>query len=77
MALRAVKGNEKANELLFDLTRDCGESPVTTNTVLHRVCPRLEAMTPLDRGGISGDLTDISSTNGALRAVKGTEEGNE
>jgi len=24
-----------------------------------------------DRGDISGDLTDFSSTNGALRAVKG------
>jgi hypothetical protein len=31
---------------------------------------------PLDRGGISGDLTDFSSTNVALRAVKGTEEAN-
>jgi hypothetical protein len=35
----------------------------------------LEAPMPLDRGGISGDLTGLSSTNGALRAVKGTEEG--
>ena len=32
---------------------------------------------PLDLGGISGDLTNFSSTNGALRAVKGTVEGNE
>jgi hypothetical protein len=30
-----------------------------------------------DRAGISGDLTDFSSTNEALRAVKGTREGNE
>jgi hypothetical protein len=37
----------------------------------------LEALTPLDRGGISGDLTDFSFTNGVVRAVKGTEEGNE
>jgi hypothetical protein len=37
----------------------------------------LEAPTPLDRGGISGDLTDFSSTNVALRAVKVTEEANE
>jgi hypothetical protein len=37
----------------------------------------LEAPMPLDRGGILGDLTDFSSTDGALRAVKGTEEGNE
>jgi len=36
----------------------------------------LKAHTPLDRGDISGDLTDISSTYGALRVVKGTEEGN-
>jgi hypothetical protein len=34
----------------------------------------LEAPTPLNRGDISGDLTDFSSINGPLRAVKGTEE---
>jgi hypothetical protein len=34
----------------------------------------LEAPTPLDRGNISGDLTDFSSINGPLRAVKGTQE---
>jgi len=38
---------------------------------------RLKVPTPLDRGDISGDLTDISSTNGALRAVKATEKGGE
>ena len=37
----------------------------------------LKAPTPLDRGGISGDLTEFSSIYTALRAVKGTEEGNE
>ena len=37
----------------------------------------LEAPTPLHRGEISGDLTDFSSTYGALRAVKGTQEGDE
>ena len=37
----------------------------------------LEAPTPLHRGESSGDLTDFSSTNGALRAVKGTQEGDE
>ena len=37
----------------------------------------MEAPTPLDRGGISGDLTDFSSTNVALRAVKESEEGGE
>jgi hypothetical protein len=30
-----------------------------------------------DRAGISGDLTDFTSTYGALRIVKGTHEGNE
>jgi hypothetical protein len=29
---------------------------------------------PLDRGDTSDDLTDFSSINGPLRAVKGTEE---
>ena len=37
----------------------------------------LEAPTPLHRGESSGDLTDFSSTYGALRAVKGTQEGDE
>jgi hypothetical protein len=31
---------------------------------------------PLDRGDISGDSIDFSSTNGALRAVKDTKMGN-
>jgi len=48
---------------------------VTTSEVLHRVwLTYLEAPTPLDRGDISGDLTNFSFTNGALRAVKVTEE---
>ena len=29
---------------------------------------------PLDRGDISGDLTEFSSIKGSLRAVKETEE---
>jgi len=37
----------------------------------------LEATTPLDRGDISGDLTDFLSINGPLRAVKGTEKRDE
>ena len=37
----------------------------------------LEEPTVLDRGGISGDLTRLFSTNGALSAVKGTEKCNE
>jgi hypothetical protein len=34
----------------------------------------LEAPTPLDRGNISGDMTDFSSINKLTRAVKETEE---
>ena len=34
----------------------------------------LEEPTQLNGGGISGDLTRLFSTNGALCAVKGTEE---
>ena len=37
----------------------------------------LEAPTLPDRGDISGNLTDFSTTNTALRAVKETEEHNE
>jgi hypothetical protein len=37
----------------------------------------LKAPTLLDLGGISGDLINFSSTNGALLAVKGTEEDND
>ena len=37
----------------------------------------LEAPTPLDRGGISGQSTRFSTTNSALRAVKETEEHDE
>jgi hypothetical protein len=36
-----------------------------------------KAPTSLDRGDISGDLTDFFSINGPLRAVKGTEDRNE
>jgi len=31
---------------------------------------------PPERDGISGDLPDFFSANGAVRAAKGTEEGN-
>jgi hypothetical protein len=37
VALRAVKGTEKANEFHVELTRHFGESPVTTNAVFYRV----------------------------------------
>jgi hypothetical protein len=37
----------------------------------------LEAPAPQDRGGILGDLTNFSSINGPLRAVKGIEERDE
>ena len=73
-ALRVVKGTEEGNESHADLIRHCGKSPVTTRTVLHCVEPMSKPPTPLDPSGISGDLTDFSSTNGALRAVKETEE---
>ena len=36
-ALRAVKGPEEGNESHGDLTLNRGKSPVTKNTVLHRV----------------------------------------
>jgi hypothetical protein len=36
----------------------------------------LEAPTLQDRSGVSGDFTELSSTNGALCAVKEIEEGN-
>jgi hypothetical protein len=38
---------------------------------------QLEAPTPLDRGDVSGDLTDFSSINGPLHAVKETEKRDE
>jgi hypothetical protein len=37
----------------------------------------MKAPTLLDRGDISGDLTDFFSINRPLRAVKGTEERDE
>jgi hypothetical protein len=37
----------------------------------------LEEPTPLDRAEISGDYNDFYSTNGALRAVKGTDQRNQ
>ena len=37
----------------------------------------LEAPTPLDRGDFSDDMTDFSSINGPLNAVKVTEERDE
>ena len=49
-------------------------------SMAHRPASRLAHLkvpAPLDRGEISGDLTDFSSINGALRAVKGTQEGDE
>ena len=46
------------------------------NKVIHRVYLTWK-FPPLDRGDVSGDLTDFSSINGALRAVKVTEERDE
>jgi hypothetical protein len=77
VALRAVKRTEEGDELHFDLTRHCEESFCNNEYSSSSHLSHLEAPTPLDRGGISGDLTDFSSTNMALRAAKGTEEANE
>ena len=57
-----------------DLTQCYVKSPVTTSAVPHRVYLTWKHSTPLDRGDISGALTDFSSTNGALCAVKRTKE---
>jgi hypothetical protein len=73
-ALRAVKGTAEGNESLVGFTRHRSKFLFTKSTVLHCVENHLEAPTPLDRGGSSGDLTNFSSTNGALRVVKGAEE---
>jgi hypothetical protein len=35
--MRAVKGTEERNKSHVDLTRRCGKSPATKNTVLQRV----------------------------------------
>ena len=75
--LRAVKGTEKRDESHVDLTRHCGKSAFTMNKVIHHILSHLEAPTPLDRGDILVDLTDFSSINGPLRAVKGTEKRDE
>ena len=75
-ALRAAEGPEEGNESHGDLNRYSGKSPVTKNTVLLLRITHLEAPTPLDRGGISGDFTGFFFTNRALRAVKGTKKGN-
>jgi hypothetical protein len=45
------------------------------NEKCYSLClSHLEAATPLNRGDISVDLTNFSSINELLRAVKGTEE---
>ena len=72
----AVKSPEEGNESNGDLTQQFGKAPVTKNTVLLSRITHLKAPTALDRGGNSGDLTCLFSTNRALRAVKGTKKGN-
>ena len=74
--LCAVKRNKEFVESHVDLTRCRGESPVTTSAVLHCVYLAWKHPTPLDRGDISGQSTSFSTTNTALRAVKGTEKPN-
>ena len=77
-ALRAVKGTKEGDESHANLTQHCGKSLVTAQFFIALLrLAHLEAPTPLHRGESSGDLTDFSSTNGALRAVKGTQEGDE
>jgi len=72
--LCAVKRTEVCDESHFNLTLCYGKSSVTTSAVLLRVYLTWKQPTPLDRGEISGDLTDFSSTNWTLCAVKRTEE---
>jgi len=74
--LCALKGTEVGDELNVDLT-------------LHRAIPLVKTRkyfiafdspkdpTPPDRGEILSDLTNFFSTNGALRAVKETEAGDD
>jgi|AntAceMinimDraft_1070359.scaffolds.fasta_scaffold287409_1 kynurenine formamidase len=64
------------------MNRELALPDIVASTPLERTysssrCTHLEAPTPLDRGGISGDLIDLSSTIGSLRAVKETKQGNE
>ena len=75
--LRAVKGTEERDESHVDLTRHCVKYSVTMNKVLHRVYLTWKHPRRWDRDDISGYLTDLSSINGPLRAVKGTEERDE
>jgi hypothetical protein len=55
----------------IEASRSCNEQGYSSRL------SHLEAPTPLDRGDVSGDLSDFSSMNGPLRAVKGTEERDE
>jgi hypothetical protein len=48
-----------------------------SNKFIHRVYLTWKHPRRWDRDDISGYLTDLSSINGPLRAVKGTEERNE
>ena len=72
--LCAVKRTEECDESTGNLTRYRGKSPITTSAVLRRVYLRWKHLTPLDRGGFSGDLADCSSTSGTLCAVKRADE---
>ena len=68
---------EERDESHVNLTRHCGKSLRNNEQGSLSRLSHLEAPTPLDLGDISGDLTDFSSINGPLRAVKGTEERDE
>jgi len=77
VALRAVKGTEEGDKSHANLTRHCGESFCNNEYSSSSHLTHLKAPAPLDRGGISENLTDFSSTNVTLRAAKGTEEAKE
>jgi hypothetical protein len=70
-SLRAVHETQEGDESHDDLTRQCGKFPVVTLALISPGSTHAAG----DRGGFSGDLTDFASTNGALRAVKGSQEG--
>jgi hypothetical protein len=69
--LRAVKETKEHDNSRVDFIRHCGKSAAVMNK-LFRLAFHTPESTPrlLDRGDISGDLTNFSSLNGPLRAVK-------
>ena len=72
--LCAIKITEECDESPFNITRYCSTSLVTTSAVLRRIDLTWNHPKRLDRGGFFGDLSDFSSTNWTLCAVKRNEE---